>query len=159
MKPGPAPKRSGEKLGKPNGKQEVIRKDAPPSGTRRRIPAPPPLPGWHPIAREWYRSLERSGQSIYYEPSDWMLAISTAESLSRYLKPRPVVSRDGEVTYYEQPMTGAEMAGILRAMGMLCVAESDRRRASIELVRPHASAEAEAQAEATVLTLVTDAFA
>jgi hypothetical protein len=158
MKPGPAPKRTAERLGKPSGPKETLRKDTPPSGTRRRIPPPPPLPGWHPIAREWYRSLERSGQSIYYEPSDWMLAITTAEQLSRCLSERVVsVSKDGPI-WAATPMNGQELAGVLKAMAMLCVSEADRRRISIELQRPQEDAQAEAQAEATVLHLVDKAF-
>lgn len=41
---------------------------------------------WHPLAREWFRSLAESGQSYMYEPSDWATARVLAELLSRALK-------------------------------------------------------------------------
>lgn len=41
---------------------------------------------WHPLARDWYRSLAESGQSKFYEPSDWQTARVLAELLSRALQ-------------------------------------------------------------------------
>lgn len=41
--------------------------------------------GWHPLAREWFESLSRSGQSAFYEPSDWATARVLTEVLSKAL--------------------------------------------------------------------------
>jgi hypothetical protein len=40
---------------------------------------------WHELARDWYRSLADSGQSIYYQSSDWQTARIWAELLSKQL--------------------------------------------------------------------------
>lgn len=40
----------------------------------------------HHVARSWYESLAQSGQSKYYEPSDWALAVYAAEAMSRSLE-------------------------------------------------------------------------
>jgi hypothetical protein len=41
---------------------------------------------WHPLAREWFRSLSESAQRQLYEPSDWVTARILTELLSRALK-------------------------------------------------------------------------
>lgn len=80
---------------------------------------------WHPVATRWFNSLKTSGQSAFYEDSDWATAYLIAESMSRELL-------TGE------PPTGAALAAWLKAMGSLMVTEGDRRRARLELVRPSA---------------------
>lgn len=80
---------------------------------------------WHPVATRWFDSLKTSGQSAFYEDSDWATAYLVAESMSRELS-------TGE------PPTGAAMAAWLKAMGSLMVTEGDRRRARLELERPSA---------------------
>lgn len=40
---------------------------------------------WHPLAAEWFDSLSQSGQSAFYEPSDWATARIMTEILSRAL--------------------------------------------------------------------------
>jgi len=49
---------------------------------------------WHPIAKRFYNSLKTSGQSDFYQNSDWAFAYSVADDLSYYKK--PLVNRDGE---------------------------------------------------------------
>ena len=52
----------------------------------------------HPAARRWFESLAESGQSAFYEPSDWATAYVLAETMSRELRPRVVgVTKDGDV--------------------------------------------------------------
>ena len=93
---------------------------------------------WHPIARRWYRSLAESGQSAYYEPSDWATAHLIAESISRDLKPQPigVHPETGKAVMATIPMKGASLAAYLKAMTALLVTEGDRRRSRVELERP-----------------------
>lgn len=95
---------------------------------------------WHPVAINWYESLPRSGQAVFYEPSDWATAYVLAETLSRELSPQPVMSTDpqtGEVTieWIKMPIKGASLTAILKGMTALMVTEGDRRRLSIELER------------------------
>lgn len=104
--------------------------------------APPAEDGWHPIARRWYESLAASGQSDFYEESDWALAQLTAESISRDLLPQVVgVTDDGDVIEREVPIKGASLAAYLKSMTALMVSEADRRRAGIELKRSVPEAE------------------
>lgn len=92
--------------------------------------------GWHPIARDWYESLARSGQSVFYEPSDWATARLIAEAMSRELKPQPIgVDDDGQPILREKAPTGAAISSWMKAMAVLLVTEGDRRRVQVELER------------------------
>lgn len=86
---------------------------------------PAPQADWHPLAADWYRSLADSGQSRFYEPSDWALARVIAESMSR------------ELTSLG-PVPASAIASWLRAMTVLLATEGDRRRLSLELKRAEA---------------------
>jgi hypothetical protein len=99
--------------------------------------------GWHPVARQWFESLAQSGQSAFYQPSDWATARVIAESISRELKPQPMVvgfGEDAHVEWIERPPKGASMAAWLKGMTVLLVTEGDRRRAQVELERPRPAA-------------------
>lgn len=97
---------------------------------------PEPDPEWHPTATRLYVSLAESGQSVFYEPSDWATAYLIAESISRDLHPQFVGHTDsGKVIEREIPMKGASLAAYLKAFNALMVTEGDRRRARIELER------------------------
>lgn len=82
---------------------------------------------WHPISRYWYNSLARSGQSYYYENSDWAAAYFVAEAMSRELQ-------------QAGPMGSAAMKAILSGMASLLTTEADRRRLRLELERSQAQA-------------------
>lgn len=104
---------------------------------------------WHPLARRWYRSLAHSGQSRFYEHSDWAAAYIVAENLTRLLKPRyvaTVVHEDGTHTplIMTVPISGNDLSAIQRLMTGLCVTEGDRRRAGIELISPEADTDEDA---------------
>lgn len=106
--------------------------------------------GLHPLAREWFDSLALSGQQAFYEPSDWAMARVVAESISRELKPQPIVVGQGEsahVEMYEVPPKGASLTAWLRAASSLLVTEGDRRRLRVELE----AKEPEHQDEAVVI--------
>lgn len=102
---------------------------------------PPAHTSWHPIAQRWYDSLERSGESVYFEPSDWAAAEVTAESLSRDLY------REGK------PIPGMNLAAYQRTMTVLLMTEGDRRRLRMELQRGDVVDEDDAAAEATVVDI------
>lgn len=98
---------------------------------------PEPDYDWHPIAANWYLSLEQSGQAIFYEPSDVRTAYIIAESMSRDLKEQflGISEKTGEAIYGSIPMKGASLSAYLKAMSSLLVTEGDRRRAKLELQR------------------------
>lgn len=77
---------------------------------------------WHKSARRWYKSLAKSAQAQYFEPSDWEYARVVAEMLSRQFK-----SKKG---------LGAEMMkNTLTAMNDLLTTEASRRRVRFEIDR------------------------
>lgn len=76
---------------------------------------------WHAKAAAWYAALKHSGQTHYYEPSDWQSAQIAAETLHRFLTD-------------EKP--NAQLLAQFNAMqAALMVTEGARRRAGVEVVR------------------------
>ena len=101
------------------------------------VEIPAPDPGWHPIAAMFYDSLQRSGQAIWLEPSDWATAYILTESLSRDLKPQFVGINEetGEPILMTIPLKGSSLSSYLKALSSLLATEGDRRRLRIELER------------------------
>lgn len=75
----------------------------------------------HPIALDWYNSLRTSGQSKYFEPSDWQTARLAAWMMNTMLKS----SRPSSEVY---KALGSVMADLLATEGA-------RRRVRLEIVR------------------------
>lgn len=142
--PGPPPKREAQR--RRANKPDVPVTHAP---ATREVVVPEANPEWHHVAAQWYASLAGSGQSAFYESSDWTTAYAVAESMSREFKPQPLVvgrGPDATVEMYEMPPKGASLAAWLKAMSSLMVMEGDRRRVRLELDRPPAE---EASADVT----------
>jgi hypothetical protein len=107
------------------------------------VSIPAPDKGWHPAARAWYESLAKSGQHIFYEPSDWQTAWLLAESISRDLKPQYVgtthpAAGSGEASepiYETIPLKGASLTAYMKAMAALMVTEAQRRQFRVEIHR------------------------
>jgi hypothetical protein len=95
---------------------------------------------WHPAAKRWFVSLGESGQSMFYESSDWATAWLLAEAISRELKPKPMVVGD-KVQLVAAPVKAAAMAAFLAGCTRLLATEGDRRRLQIELQQPPAGDE------------------
>lgn len=139
--PGPPPKRSDQRRRQ--------NKPTAPINTALgapKVPIPPADTKWHPVAKRWYQSLRKSGQAAFYEPSDWATAYVIAESMSRELKPQPLVVGSGKEAHMEMvamPPKGASLAAWLKAMSSLMATEGDRRRLHLELQRPAEPGEGE----------------
>ena len=116
---GPVPKRA-ESRQRRNASDVDIKRAAGADDVAR----PEPDPDWHPIAARLWHSLGESGQSRFYEPSDWAVAYSLMDDLSYY---KSSSKRSGQM-----------LATIMSAMSSLLVTEGDRRRVQIELARPNA---------------------
>jgi len=135
---GPVPKRSDQKLGHPT-KAGASRTTKAPAGPSREVPASDAK--WHPVARGWFESLAKSGQSRFYEPSDWATAYLIAESMTRDLNPQFVgfqftgKGEQQEAVFETIPLKGASLSAYLKAMSNLLVTEGDRRRVQLELQR------------------------
>lgn len=116
--PGPVPKRSDERTrrNKPENEGGVSLS----KGERVPYRVPPPDREWHSRAKQWYRSLSRSGMREYYELSDYEMARVLCDALTEY---------------YKRP-TAMMLATILQGMTSLGVTEGERRRMRIELESP-----------------------
>lgn len=118
---GPIPKRSEERRrrNKDDGPDLVQA----PSGSPEDLPdLPEPDALWHPIAADWYLSLRGSGQSAFYEPSDWAMARYAAHVMS-------------QVLLSDRGPNGQLVAALNSVMSSLLTTEGDRRRARLELER------------------------
>lgn len=127
--PGPVPNLEGD-LARPRSRkggevQPVTR------GTRKPVSIPEADPDWHPIARQLWAALAESGQSEFYQQSDWAFAYSLMDDLSHYKK--PLISKDGD-EYHKR--SGQMLQTIYTAMERLMIAEGDRRRVRVELHEP-----------------------
>ena len=118
---GPIPKRKDQLNGHRSRDERETAVTAPGA---EKVSKPRADPDWHPIASRLWESLGRSGQSRFYEPSDWAVAYSLMDDLSYY---KSSSKRSGQM-----------LATIMSAMSSLLVTEGDRRRVQIELARPNA---------------------
>jgi hypothetical protein len=151
---GPPPKRSDERrrrnapaAGEPEKRQVDGEEHEPgslPFLIAQPIEVPEPEYAWHPIAKDMWDSFSRSGQALYWEPSDWMLAKLFCESLSRDLNPQIVgIAPANEFGPAEAikdriPLKGASLAAYLKLAGQLMLTEGERRRVALELERTRA---------------------
>ncbi len=94
-----------------------------------RTTAPPIREDIHQLAARWYAALADSGQSRYYEPSDWAHAAVVAEAIDAF-------ATEGR----RSSMLGA----IMSASSNLLVTEGDRRRLRLELTRTAADPDEDA---------------
>jgi hypothetical protein len=100
---------------------------------------------WHPMARLLWEAIPASGQSLHYEPTDWVTAYIICETLSRELLPQFVGMRstwNSDAEEMEQrpefqtiPIKGGNLSSILKAFHVLMMTEGDRRRMRLELQR------------------------
>ena len=118
---------------------------------------------WHPTAKRMYDSIGKSGQSFWFQQTDWEMAFSLCEDLSAYKRQQDEAVRaralragwDSEAaslkpsereargfTRDRPPLlrdpSSQRLATIYMELGKLGMSESERRRAGIEL-RPDAS--------------------
>lgn len=123
---GPVPNRSDD-LNRP---RERKGSDVQPitKGTSRPATIPDADPTWHPIALMLWNACLESGQSDFYESSDYAMLYSLCEDLSMYKS--PITAKDG--TQYDK-RSGQMLQTIYSAMESLLVTEGARRRVRIEL--------------------------
>ncbi|MGW2096081.1 phage terminase small subunit [Promicromonospora sukumoe] len=141
MKPGPSPKRSTQRRrrNKPDESATAPLVVATVRGTRVKPPSEDRT--WHPIAKGWYRSLKESGESAFFEPSDWQAARLCAYAMTRMLR---------EHEDNKTPLRAGMLDTIWSMMGDLLTTETSRRRARIELERAATDAESDPAVPATV---------
>lgn len=130
---GRTPKRSEERMGhRSKAEMAAVQKVPVQAGV---VDQPPSDPEWHPLAQDWYESLAESGQSIFFEPSDWAAARYLAAIMTRNIT---------------APRFNAQLFGSLwTAMNDLMTTEASRRRLRLELERD--TTDSDAAAKASVL--------
>lgn len=74
------------------------------------VKIPPARKGWHTVARDIYNSLKTSGQSVYYQNSDWRMAQAACDIISTIW--------DSNFTLRGSAMLMAEANGILEKLGV-----------------------------------------
>lgn len=130
---GPVPKRSTERRRR-NKESQVETVELSGLGP---VKAPPADENWHPIALDWYRSLADSGQSKFYEPSDWQAARYVAEVMTKNLRAKR--------------FSAQLMASVWAAMTDLLTTEADRRRVRMEIERGDGEGEKKPPAGVTAI--------
>lgn len=135
---GPVPKRSSERR----------RRNAVPGETRvvfeETVKVPPAPKGLHPIARRLYNSLTESGQSEFFEPSDWEIARLAAEITSRMLGSdfdyvfrhwHNCEDKKCKCTMPVGDVNPKSIDAVWKLWQSLMVTETERRRARVEVER------------------------
>lgn len=129
--PGPVPKRADQRRRRNKTDTPIVTAAGatnvrPPAEDRR----------WHLSARRWYRALKKSGQSQFFEPSDWALAQWVCDLLTLEME--------------SGRLPRANMIAELNSMmDALLTSEGARRRLRVELVR-----EADSQAAESAATVI-----
>lgn len=123
---------------------------------------------WHPLVVDLYFSIQQSGQSEWYQLSDWMALQIACESMSRDLDPQFVgmqtrwnrEAQDMETvpTKMRLPLKGANLGAYLKLFGALGVTEGDRRRMGIMLQRAAGPVETPEEKAKSVVTDARERF-
>jgi len=77
-------------------------------------------PRWKPEAQSWFRSLKLSGQSDFYEASDWATAVAAAQAYDIFLRTH----------------NASILGSFVRLSERLGATITDRKRSRIELADP-----------------------
>ena len=123
---GPIPKRTDQRrrMNKPEGVQVTSAAGA------AHVDVPAASEHWAPMARDWYLSLAKSGQSAFYQASDWEVARVWAEVLSRQL--------------LTEKMSAVMIQAWAASAAELLTTEGSRRRGRLELERNQGDADQDA---------------
>lgn len=89
---------------------------------------PPAREGWHPVATAYYEAFKDSGESLFFEPTDWTHAQFACELVTRALA---------------EGATAAQATAALAALKDLLPTETDRRKAKLQVTRILGESESE----------------
>lgn len=124
---GPVGKRSDARVRRNTTDDNGLETKKAPAAAKVKIPAEDRA--WHPAVKAWWRSLKESGQSRFFEPSDWQAARLTARFGSRVFK--HLDSADVDDLKRLRP----SVAQFWTMAADLGTTEAARRRVRIELIR------------------------
>jgi hypothetical protein len=88
----------------------------------------------HPITKGFWDSLKDSGQALFYEPSDWMTALTALHILDRQLNS-------------ERGISPTMVAAVWAMLTSIAVTEGERRRLRLEVERNTGNGEVEGGAK------------
>lgn len=167
---GPIPKDSENRIRRHAPANEMIHGEA-----GRRTDAPIEADeDWHPVARLLWDTTEDSGQSAYYEQTDWASLYLLCEQLTRELNPQFIGMRELPTTWEinpvsgeremtssggTQPMSGvvpikgATLTAVRAMMAVLLMTEGDRRRIQMELKKVEPGTPTETAGSAAVASI------
>ncbi|ROR95504.1 hypothetical protein EDD28_0057 [Salana multivorans] len=130
-------------------------------GTHKKVTVPRVNQAWHPVVQNLYRSLKESGQSDFYQNSDWNFAYLLCDDLSAYKRDEDYRAeqieklRAWDATYAGVPAderkeyaqnhprpsvprggSAVKLQTAYDGLARLMATEADRRRLAIELHAP-----------------------
>ena len=130
---GPVGKREGARTRRNKTDENGVETKKAPAAATVKVPAEDRT--WHPLVKGWWHSLKRSGQSAFFEPSDWQAARTTAFFASK------VFRRLDDADVDDLKRLRPSVAQVWTMMADLGTTEVARRRVRIELVRAGAGDE------------------
>lgn len=133
-KGGRMPKRSSQRTGHRTKAEKAATEAVPVAGE---VQVPPESDEWHPLARDWYVSLTKSGQARFFEPSDWAAARYVAEVMTKNLT--------------AETFSAALFSAVWSAMDSLLTTEGSRRRVRLEIERKGGDTDADEESSVTQL--------
>lgn len=143
MTRGPVPKRSDQRVRRNKSEGLSVVKS---SGGRSKVKVPNVKPGWHPLMKDWYRSLKESGQAQFYQPSDWQTAQLVCHVMSEALN-------SGE------PVKASLLAEFNAVAASLMTTEGARRRLRLELQSPGAAGDSDSDGTVSIMEAYREKFA
>lgn len=88
------------------------------------------------LTKGFWESLKSSGQALYYEPSDWMTALTALHLLDRQLRPYEYIDEKTKKTKLRVSSVSPTMiAAVWQMLTSIAVTEGERRRLRIEVER------------------------
>ena len=104
------------------------------TGLRRPVTIPDADPDWHPVALGLYESARTSGQSDYYQDSDWWMLWNLCDEISVYknMGYSYIDKETGEEVFVKK-RNGQLFTAIQGGLEKLLLTEGDRLKVKMEL--------------------------
>lgn len=131
--PGPVPKRE-EELARPRSRKGGDQQEVTHGELREVSHRLDPSPDWDPMVVNLYNSALTSGQSDFYQDSDWAKFYVLCHELHHYMHPPEWADKDGVL--HAGKRNGQILTAIMSGLESLLLTEGDRRRVRLELQKP-----------------------
>ncbi|MEY8577222.1 hypothetical protein AALI21_02800 [Corynebacteriaceae bacterium 6-324] len=135
-----ARKRSDQRIRRNKEDEDALQVRKAPAGTVTKLPRV--KASWETWTKNWFRSLKESGQSVFFEASDWQAAILLGDQIDAHLKLNKESGR---------PIRASSFEALWSAMGDLLTTEGQRRRLKVELQRDEETTDPDAPGVVSIL--------